>query len=210
MMKKRVIFTILVAAMCSTYAQASEKMLNQFFQEVNSLKARFQQEVVDEQGMLLEQSVGTFYLSRPGKFRWDYDSLETDIDGQQIIADGDFIYMYSPDLEQVSRRDMQDALAQVPSLVLVQTDSDLKDYFNITDFGLTDGLSWVSLKPKNNDASYQQLMIGFKGEKLSRIELVDGLGNETRLTLSGVDSNAKLSSKTFKFDTPEGADLFIQ
>ena len=194
----------------STYA--SEQLLNQFFQEVDSMQARFDQQVVDESGMTLERSSGLFYLSRPGKFRWNYDSADLEYSdiGQQIIADGEFIYMYDPDLEEVTRSSMDDAFSQVPSLVLVQTGSQLKDYFNITDFGLTDGLSWVALKPKGSEASYEQLMIGFAGAELRSIVLLDGLGNETRLQFSGINSKARLSSSVFQFDAPDGTDIFIE
>jgi len=176
------------------------------------MQARFEQQVVDESGMTLERSSGNFYLSRPGKFRWNYDSLDPEYSetGQQIIADGEFIYMYDPDLEQVTRRDMEDALSQVPSLVLVQTGSQLEDLFSITDFGLTDGLSWVALRPTNNEASYEELMIGFAGQEMRSIILTDGLGNETKLQLSGIDSSSSLSSSVFDFTVPEGADMFIE
>ena len=201
---------LLVSLTLSFNVNASEEILNQFFQQVDSLQARFEQEVVDEQGSVLDRSNGLFYLSRPGKFRWNYNASDFADEGQQIIADGEFIYLYDPDLEQVSRRSMQDALLQVPSLVLVRSGNELRDHFSITDFGLTDGLSWVALKPKDGDASYQELMIGFSGDELRSIVLRDGLGNQTRLQLSAVDSNAKLSSSVFKFDPPEGVDLFIE
>lgn len=203
---------LLSGVLISNVSLASELLLNRFFNEVDSLQANFEQQVVDESGMTLEKSSGIFYLSRPGKFRWDYHSLDSAVDGlgQQIVADGESIYMYDPDLEQVTKRSMQDALSQVPSLVLVQTGKRIQDYFNITDFGLTDGLSWVALKPKGEEASYQQLMIGFVGNELRRIILLDGLGNETRLSLSLVQNNIKLSSDLFDFDAPEGVDVFTE
>lgn len=211
-MKKTLIILLLIGLALPSFTHASEKLLNQFFQNVDSMQARFDQQVVDEDGMTLERSSGLFYLSRPGKFRWNYDSADLEYSdiGQQIIADGEFIYMYDPDLEQVTKRSMRDALSQVPSLVLVQTGSQLDDYFNITDFGLTDGLSWVVLKPKGSEASYEQLMIGFAGQELRSIVLLDGLGNETRLQLSSVENNTNLSADTFQFNAPEGADIFAE
>ena len=190
------------------HAVASEARLKQFFAEVNSLTANFEQTVVDQTGSALERSNGVFYLSRPGQFRWDYKSADPAIElSQQIIADGKFIYLYDPDLEQVVKRSMSDALAQVPSLVLVHTGGQLAEHFMITDFGMTDGLSWVALKPKSEDASYQQLMIAFSGSELRNIVLLDGLGNETRLVLSQVKNNQTLAPDTFNFTLPDGVDL---
>ncbi len=204
---------LLVILLTTTnHSHASEQLLNRFFQQVDSMQASFEQQVVDESGMTLEQSSGIFYLSRPGKFRWNYNDPYSDSNalGQQIIADGESIYMYDPDLEQVTQRSMRDALSQVPSLLLVQSGGQIKNHFDISDFGVTDGLSWVSLKPKAEDASYQQLMIGFSGNELRSIVLLDGLGNETRLKLLRVENNANLSSRLFDFDAPDGVDVLVQ
>jgi outer membrane lipoprotein carrier protein len=201
-------------------ASASKSMLDSFFAEVNTLQANFEQRVVDETGMMLEISNGQLYLSRPGKFRWDYRSTDLATDqsndpgmllGAQIIADGESIVIYDPDLEQATKRSMQDALDQVPSLLLVQSaTSNLQEHFTVIDIGLTDGLSWVSMKPLGEEAAYQHLMIGFLHGQLNMIVLLDGLGNETRLSLSSVKSNIDLPAQIFDFQVPDGADLLIQ
>ena len=204
----KTLLTLLAVLFSITPAQASEALLENFFVNVSTMEAAFQQQVVDETGMTLERSSGRFYLSRPGKFRWSYRSTDADIElGQEIVADGESIYMFDPDLEQVTKRSMQAALAQVPTLLLVQSDANLQEHFIVSDIGLTDGLSWVSLKPIDPDAGYQLLMLGFLNKQLNTIELLDGLGNQTRLVLSEVVANLKLASSVFEFTVPEGADL---
>lgn len=216
------LFSLLsVSGLVNTSAVASEAMLRNFFSEITTLQASFKQQVVDETGFTLERSSGTVYLSRPGQFRWDYFSSDTDANeasnvvevgvlNQQILADGQFIYLYDPELEQATRRSLRDALAQVPSLLLVQTGANVDEHFEIVDFGVTDGLSWVALNPKDVDAAYQQLMIGFKEGGLAAIELLDGLGNETRLVLENVKTNIALDSQTFSFAPPAGVDLLTE
>ena len=198
----------------SLSAHASEALLEQFFVEVKTLQANFEQKVVDETGMLLEFSRGRLTLARPGKFRWDYAGTDAGTNpesrGQQIVADGKSIYMYDPELEQVTRRDMRAALGQVPSLVLVQSGIDINEYFEVTDVGLTDGLSWVSLRPIDEDAGYQNLMVGFSGKQLDTIVLLDGLGNETRLSLSRVVNNPVIAADIFNFKVPAGTDVLSQ
>lgn len=190
---------------------ASEADLREFFKSVDSLQADFTQQVVDETGMTLEVSNGIFSLSRPGKFRWNYASADPDLaQGQQIIADGESIFMYDPDLEQVTQRSLADALAQVPSLLLVQTGAQIDEHFNITDFGLTDGLTWVALKPKDDNAAYQQLLIGFAKGVMRSITLLDGLGNETKLMLSNVRNNIDIDRETFMFVAPDGVDVLTE
>ena len=206
---KILVFLSIVMPLCVS-ANASQALLENFFAEVSTLEANFEQTVVDETGMMLDFSSGRFSLSRPGKFRWDYESSDEALDqGQQIIADGKTIIMYDPDLEQVTQRSLGNAISQVPSLLLVQSGALLDQHFSITDIGLTDGLSWVSLKPLAEDAAYQHLMIGFLKGQLNTIQLLDGLGNETRLNLSSVLENKSLPLDRFDFKVPEGADLLL-
>ncbi len=182
-----------------------------FFEEVETLQAGFDQRIVDESGNTLEVKKGIFSLSRPGRFRWNYVTDDPDYPvGQQIISDGSTITFYEPDLETANQRSMINALEQVPTLLLVQTGESLEKHFDVTDFGKTDGLTWVALKPKDENAGYQGLMIGFKKQLLSAIVLTDGLGNETRLTLSDVVTNRKLDEQLFAFVPSEGVDLIQQ
>ena len=212
-MKKQIVGLLVVAQglIWPLAAQASEQVLSKFFTDVTTLSAQFDQKVVDETGFVLETSSGTFYLSRPGQFRWDYQSEDPDYElGQQIVADGQSIFMYDPDLQQVTQRTLEDALAQIPSLLLVQTGEKIDEHFNVSDFGVIEDLSWVGLKPKDENAGYQQLMIGFLGEEINTITLLDGLGNETRLSLTVVRANVELEKDVFAFDAPEGSDVLVQ
>lgn len=202
-------FILSLATSAST--NASEPMLMRFFEEVETLQAGFDQRIVDESGNTLEVKKGIFSLSRPGRFRWNYVTDDPDYPvGQQIISDGSTITFYEPDLETANQRSMINALEQVPTLLLVQTGESLEKHFDVTDFGKTDGLTWVALKPKDENAGYQGLMIGFKKQLLSAIVLTDGLGNETRLTLSDVVTNRKLDEQLFAFVPSEGVDLIQQ
>lgn len=211
---KAIVLTMLVfcgSLFNASQTLASELLLSRFFEEVHTLKSHFDQQVVDETGFVLEVSSGTFYLSRPGQFRWDYQSEDPELEqGQQIIADGDSIFMYDPDLAQVTQRGLKDALGQVPSLLLVQTGANLDVHFSISDYGIIDDLSWVALKPKDENAGYQQLLIGFLGEELNTITLLDGIGNETRLSLTAVKTNIEIAPEVFTFTAPEGVDVLAQ
>lgn len=202
---------VAVSASMNSAAMASEKLLRDFFSEVQSLQANFSQLVEDDSGSVLDRASGKFYLSRPGKFRWDYENQDfADELGQQIVADGKSLFFYDPDLEQVSKRSLNDALAQVPSLLLVQNGGDVDKHFTITEFGLTDGLSWVSLAPKDEDAAYQKLMVGFNAKTIASLMLYDGLGNSTVLQLSEVVTNPELAASVFEFAIPEGADVLSE
>jgi len=192
-------------------ANASEAMLKRFFNEVSTLQADFDQLIVDEKGNTVEKKKGVFSFSRPGKFRWNYMTDDPDYPlGQQIISDGSLITFYEPDLETANQRSMINALEQVPTLILVQSGASLDLHFTITDIGETDGLSWVNLKPKDENTSYRGLMVGFTKRGLSAIVLTDGLGNETRLTFDALRTNTKLKSNLFSFIAGPDIDVIRQ
>jgi len=195
----------------SANSLASEAMLKRFFAEVDTLQARFEQKVSDESGMTLQSKTGVFSFSRPGKFRWNYHSQDPDLElGEQIISDGKTITFYEPDLETATQRSMSNALEQVPTLLLVESGQNLDEHFNVTDFGKTDGLTWVALKPKDENAGYQELMLGFAAQDLNTIMLTDGLGNQTRLDLSRVSENTKLDKQLFTFLPSDDVDIIRQ
>ncbi|MGK0375205.1 MAG: chaperone LolA [Arenicella sp.] len=205
--------TVLAFSMLSisSATNASEAMLKRFFVEVTSLQADFNQQIVDESGITLETKSGIFSLLRPGQFRWNYTNEDPEYPvGQQIISDGELITFYEPDLETANQRSLLNALEQVPTLLLVQSGESLEQHFTVTDFGLTDGLTWVALKPKNENAGYQGLMVGFAKEQLSSIVLTDGLGNETRLLLSNIVTNSELDASLFEFTPGDGVDVIRQ
>jgi len=207
----------LIILLFSFKGLASESSLTQFLSATKTLKAKFEQRVLDDAGAVIDITSGHFYLSRPGKFRWDYlltplqpsQKFSEPVIGQQIVADGQSIYVYDPDLEQVTVRQFANALSQIPSLLLVYEGNDLNQYFTIEQASKEDekGILWVSLKPKSEEASYQQLRIGLREGLLAAIYLLDGLGNQTHLQFSDVQTNIKLDPSLFIFKVPEGADV---
>lgn len=195
----------------SQSAFASKESLIKFFNEVTTLQARFDQVVTDEVGTTLARSSGDFYLQRPGKFRWDYLSDDPDISqGQQIYSDGKKITFFDPDLETATQRSLGDALEQVPTLALVQSGESIDEFFTIIDYGITDDLSWVGLKPKDENTAYKSLLLGFDSNKLRSIVLNDGLGNETRLTLADIKINKRIKRTVFNFSPAAGVDVISE
>jgi outer membrane lipoprotein carrier protein len=206
-MLKKIIIALLVIAPSSACV-ASEAMLTQFFKDVSNLQANFEQRVVDETGSTLDSKAGVFTFSRPGKFRWNYASSdEYEPLGQQIISDGRVITFYEPDLDSAVQSSMSDTVAQVPSMLLVQSGENIGTHFTVTDYAKTDGLTWVGLKPRDLESGYQSLMVGFFKKELRAIVMTDALGNETRLTLSDVIINSELDSELFEFTPSDSTDV---
>jgi outer membrane lipoprotein carrier protein len=176
--------------------------LRRFFHEVNSFSARFKQVVFDETLKPIQESSGILWIERPNKFRWDYEKPYK----QQIVADGKRLWVYDVGLQQVTVRDLTGGLNDTPAMLLAGKGR-LEDNFTIQPLDAQDKLTWVQLKPRHKDSGYDDIRIGFAQGKLRVIEMVDGFGHTTRVTLESPRENARIESTRFSFTPPEGVDV---
>lgn len=147
-------------------------------------------------------SSGTFMFARPGKFIWSYQKPYA----QVLQADGDKLYVYDKDLNQVTVRTLGGALGASPAAILFGS-NDLDKNFNLRDAGEKGGIDWLELTPKAKDTQFETVGIGFKDGNLQAMELHDVFGNVTLLTFSNIQKNPPLKSDAFKFTVPKGADV---
>jgi outer membrane lipoprotein carrier protein len=141
------------------------------------------------------ESRGTFYLQRPGRFRWEYDTPNR----QVIIADGKRVYLHDLELKQVSHQSQSRALAGTPALLLADG-GPIEKHFTASTIPSKDGRDWVELIPKAQDTDVLRIELGFGKDKLESLIMEDSFGQTTRLNFSGTERNAKLSSDLFKMD----------
>jgi len=181
--------------------------LQKALSNLSQMKASFYQRVIGSELSVIDEGSGKFYLSRPGKFRWDYfaDDGKTLVD--QIVSDGNDIYFYNLDLETVTIRSLQKAVLQVPSLVLVSDSVNLQDIFQVTELPENLGLNWFLLKPLSAEAGYDELRLGFSEGKLIAFSIVDALGQTTQLQFDDIKSDVAVTNAAFQFKVPEGADV---
>ena len=176
--------------------------LDRFFEKVTTFKASFIQVVLDENLLALEESSGLLWIARPGRFRWDYESVH----GQSIVADGEVLWLYDVELEQVTRRAQESAIGQTPAVLLSGGQQYRKDY-DVTILGRQGAVNWISLVPKVSDGSFAEIQLGFEGETLRLIQLLDELNQITRVTLANVVENEPIPDSVFRFVPPTGVDV---
>ena len=176
--------------------------LRHFFTQVQTYNARFSQVVLDEALNTLQESSGTLWIERPDRFRWDYDSPFK----QQIVSDGKKIWVYDKELQQVTVRALTGGLGYTPAVLLAGRGR-LEDNFTIKPLGAQGNLEWAQLIPKNKDGGFESIRIGFEQGKLRVLEMLDGFGNTTRLTLQAQKENLKIEPERFQFTPPKGVDI---
>jgi outer membrane lipoprotein carrier protein len=168
-----------------------------------SLSADFKQLSLDKAGHPSQTSYGKFYLSRPGKFRWNYEKPFK----QEIVSNGGKVWFFDADLEQVTIKKLDDSLGSTPALLLTGQ-VDIEEKFYLQDQGGEDGLNWIKLSPKGEESGFKYILIGMNNGELAGMELSDNFGQLTRIYFSNIHVNPNLSDTLFNFKAPKGADIF--
>ena len=163
---------------------------------------RFEQQVFDRGGKVVEKASGTFAFQRPGKFRWVYDKPHK----QLLVGDGTKLWIHDPDLNQVTVKKIGAAISSTPAALLAGKD-DITTLFTLRDAGTADGLSWVEATPKAQDTGFERVRLGLQGKTLAAMELHDQLGGRTLLRFTELKSNAPVTADSFRFTPPKGADV---
>ncbi|MFC1664424.1 outer membrane lipoprotein chaperone LolA [Pseudomonadota bacterium] len=201
-MRRSIVFGLLCVVVSAHAAPEGETSLSRFFGQVQTYTAKFEQEVLDEGMNIIEESQGTMWISRPGKFRWDYQPpLE-----QKIISNGTKVWVHDVELEQVTIRPLGDTIGRTPANILAGK-GELSKGYNIKDMGAKGGYFWVRLKPKDKEASFENIFIGFKEKRLRIMELIDGLGQTTRIQFKNEQENLTIADKHFNFVPPANVDI---
>jgi outer membrane lipoprotein carrier protein len=178
--------------------------LKDYLRGLNSLSAEFRQITLSADGGQMLESAGTFYLLRPDRFRWDYDSPTE----QQIVADGRRIYVYDKELEQVTHSSQKKILDGTPAQLLA-SEQPVEEYFTLSNLDEGDGRTWVELVPKTDDTEVAKLRIAFRDGRLDTLLMEDRFGQLTRFIFTDLERNPQLEYAMFRFEQPAGSD-FLQ
>lgn len=190
-------------AMAEDRAQSEgELLLERFLNDVSSLSARFEQTLVDDADVVVDESAGTVEIVRPGRFRW----ANSEPYEQLLVADGVNVWNYDADLMQVTVRPQQEILQNTPALLLGGSSDALADFEYIGSF--TDrGTVWVRLRPRESDSGFERVELGFTDGQLSRMIFSDNLQQKTLVALFDVVVNGEISADRFGFVPPPGVDV---
>lgn len=198
-----------VAMALPIIAQASAlDQFKAFVAGTKSAKGEFTQRLVkqvDGTAKVSNASTGTFAFARPGKFVWTYRKPYE----QVLQADGENLYIYDKDLNQVTVKKLGNALGSSPAAILFGS-NDLEKNFVLKDAGVKEGLDWLEATPKTKDTNFDRVGIGWKDGVPQAMELRDSFGQVSLLTFSKFEKNPALPANQFKFVMPKGADVIQQ
>lgn len=176
--------------------------LHRFLDSTRTLKAEFAQIVIAKNGRKPQQSSGIVSISRPGKLRWEILKPYP----QLIIGDGEKIWIYDQELQQVTVRKAGQAISGSPAALLAGN-NDLEKNFDLKEAGNADGIAWVEATPKSNESGFERVRLGFVGADLKAMALDDSFGQTTQVSFSKIERNPVLPALHFKFTPPAGVDV---
>jgi outer membrane lipoprotein carrier protein len=209
---KKILATLFLLA-CALSARASGlDSLEQFVKSARSGRAEFTQVVTgpakEGQAARSKTSSGTFEFVRPNRFRFNYKKPFE----QTIVADGQTLWLYDADLRQVTSRQQAQVLGSTPAALIAAAPdlAALRKDFNLETAGEKDGLQWVQATPKAKEGQVHSVRIGFRGDNLASLDILDGFGQRSVMTFSKMELNTPVAPETFNFKVPQGADLVKQ
>jgi chaperone LolA len=193
------------AAVAFDASAGAIEQLEGFVQGTRAARASFSQIVTDQQGKTVQKSSGVVEFSRPGKFRWEYRKPVE----QVIVADGERLWIYDKDLEQVTTRKLDKALGSSPAALLAGAD-EIEKFFSLDAQGKKDKLEWLQAKPYDEDSMFERVRMGFANNTIQVMELYDHFGQKTVIRFSKLERQPKFAPNTFSFTPPPGVDVVTE
>lgn len=202
------LFLSVIFVNVSTPAIASStpsSYLTEILKSMRTIEADFTQTITDKNGKAVQQSTGRMYLQRPSQFRWEVLKPVP----QLIVTNGVRLWVYDPDLEQVTIRKLSRAAGETPALLLTNEDLTLGSEFTVSAIQVADSpLQWFHLIPKDKSSMIASLKLGFSLDHVLReMRLEDHLGHTTRIQFKKVKLNSPIPAALFLFKAPAGVDV---
>jgi outer membrane lipoprotein carrier protein len=192
---------LLISSLASA---AGIDQLKAFWANTQAAQGTFAQSVFAKSGRKPQNSTGIFMLARPGKLRWSYEKPYKLL----LVADGEKLWTYDLDLNQVTIGKMDKTLGASPAALL--TGESLDKHFTLSEAGAADGLEIVDAVPKSADSTFARVRIGLSNNLPRLMEVQDNFGQTTTLLFTEFQPNPVLPKEAFRFVPPKGADVIGQ
>lgn len=194
---------LLFGVCCALTARADGRaQLDEFLAQVRSFHARFEQRLYDEYGEPLETSSGEVDIVRPGRFNWSYEKPYR----QRIVSNGETLWVYDADLEQVTVNRVDLGRVDSPGRLLGD-EVDVDASFSVTPLPSVAGVDWLRLTPRTAEQQFNEIDLGLRGGLVVSMRLKDNLGQTTAIDFSDIDRAARIDPTTFRFEPPPGVDV---
>lgn len=202
-MLKKLLFITLILLSPMVKADSATNNLIQLLTNIHTIQANFTETIVDKSGHALQKSKGLMQLQRPGKFRWEIKSPNQ----QLIVTNGQKLWIYDPDLEQVTIRLLTKEAGEAPALLLSNTNVSLQKEFKVQEIKDNNTTRWFLLTPTDKSSMFESIKLGFSNHQIQQMQLQDHMGHITQIQFNKMTTNLALSSVLFTFKPPKHTDV---
>lgn len=195
---------VVLAALAASNAAPAATLdrLRAFVRDTQTARTPFTQVVTDKSGRVVQKASGEFLIARPGRFRWVVDKPYRSL----VVGDGQRVWIYDEDLNQVVVRRSGEALGNTPAALLAGRE-DVEKAFDWKELSEADGLDWLAATPRGGEASFTEIRLGFDAKGLAALELFDAFGQRSVVRFGEMQRNPTLPPDSFRFVPPAGADV---
>jgi outer membrane lipoprotein carrier protein len=185
-------------------ANSATTQLTELLSAIQTLQADFNQTISSPQSkQTIQQSFGHVMLQQPGKFRWEVKKPVA----QLIVTNGKRLWIYDPDLEQVTTRSLAKEIGDTPAFLLSHSRVALQKNFHVQAIKNAASLQWFLLMPKNRNTLFAFIKIGFLKNHIREMDLQDRLGHNTVIEFYNVILNHVVDPSLFNFKFPRHVDV---
>lgn len=202
MMKKVSLVLMLLTFTGTALAETAAEKLQGYLKQMQTLEGSFQQLTLDARGERMQEAEGTMLLAKPGRFYWSTEQPFP----QVLISNGITLWVYDPDLEQVTIQTLDKRATQSPAIILSGEATDLTEYFSISATETGKRVAF-DLIPLEQDSLFEELSLNFVEGRISSLQLKDSLGQKTRVDLTITQFNQPIDSQLFEFEVPDKVDV---
>ena len=184
-------------------ADSGVKELSKLLADLGASRGRFTQTTLSRDGEIIEQASGYFRVKSPSRLYWQY----TEPFSQSIIMDGAILWLYDPDLEQVTRQALDEQSSGIPPFLLASHVDIVESYdISIDEGRRLSGWIWFDLVPKRR-TNFDSISIGVTKQKIAKIELKDTIGQLTTVHFHGLETQTDFDDTEFEFMPPDGVEV---
>ena len=186
----------------NTEQQQAVTKLSALLGSTQTISGKFSQLTLDSTGTQLQEASGQMVLQRPGLLRWHTEPpLE-----QLLVSNGEKVWLYDPDLLQVTVQKMEQRRTHTPALLLSGDVSKISENFAISYKEGGPVIDFI-LTPTAKDTLFDTLRLSFRNGVINDMQLLDAVGQRTNILFMDVQVNEPIDASQFVFEAPPGVDV---
>ena len=176
--------------------------LDLLLRDITTISADILQLIIESDGAVLEETEIKMLLKRPDRLYWETVSPFQEL----IVTNGEILWNYQPDLEQVTIEDWDSEDSELAAQLLNGRTETLSNDYYVAMINADDNKSF-ELSPKMSDSIYDLVTVSFIDDVLDMIHLDGRNGEQTVWQFNNLVMNSLIENNSFEFEVPDDIEV---